>query len=57
MLALQSQLDSGAAERRTKLLSRTSLGLGREKRREISKDKVPCTRMAAVVGAQRDRVA
>lgn len=30
---------------------------GREKRRKISKDKVPCTRMAAVVGTQRDRVA
>lgn len=26
-----------------------------EKKREISRDKVPCTRMAAVVGAQRDR--
>lgn len=43
---------SGAAQ----LLSMASLGLGHAKRRrEISRDKVPCTRMAAVVEAQRDR--
>jgi len=34
------------------------LSLGWKGKREISKDKVPCTRMAAaVVGAQQDRVA